>query len=107
MTAALPIPADRPASSDLAHRQFLGRHLVPFRTKRTSLPLVENRQRRGALFHPAWLITITGLGDHDRPESVITIDRNAHCRPRFSGSLRGSACPCPNLEISARATSAG
>jgi hypothetical protein len=60
---------------DLAHRQSLGRHLVPFRIKRTSLPSVENRQRRGALHHRAELITITGLGDHVRPESVITFHR--------------------------------
>ncbi len=60
---------------DLAHRQSLGRHLVPFRTKRTRLPSVENRQRRRALHHRAGLITITGLGDHVRPESVITFHR--------------------------------
>ena len=35
--------------TDLAHRQSLGRHLVPLSTKRTKLPSVENRQRRGAL----------------------------------------------------------
>jgi hypothetical protein len=39
------------------------------------LPLVENRQRRSALHHPAKLITITGSDDHDRPESVITFHR--------------------------------
>jgi hypothetical protein len=60
---------------DLAHRQSLGRHPVPLSTKRTRLPSVENRQRRGALFHPAWLITITGLGDHVPPESMITFHR--------------------------------
>jgi hypothetical protein len=37
--------------------------------------LVENRQRRGALHHLARLITITGMGDHDRPETVITFQR--------------------------------
>jgi hypothetical protein len=37
--------------------------------------LVENRQRRGALNHRVELITITGLGDHVRPESVITFHR--------------------------------
>ena len=47
----------------------------PLSTKRTRLPSVENRQRRGALHHRAGLITITGLGDHVRPESVITFHR--------------------------------
>jgi hypothetical protein len=37
--------------------------------------LVENRQRRGALYHLAGLITITGFGDQLAPESVITFHR--------------------------------
>ena len=69
------LPAQSQNFTDLAHRQSLGRHLVPLSTKRTRLPLVENRQRRGALHHRAGLITITGIGDHVRPESVITFHR--------------------------------
>lgn len=43
-----------------------------------SLPLVENRQQCEALTHRTGLITIIGLCDHVRLESVIMIDRNAH-----------------------------
>jgi len=64
--------------------------------------LVENRQRRGALHHLARLITITGMGDHGRPESVITfhrIERSSstgirdHVRPEHAGQVDKAGKP--------------
>src|SRR5262252_6079993 len=70
--------------SDLAHRQSLGWHPIPLLLgKGTSLPSVENCRRRRLLHPHLGLITITRIDDHDRPESVITFDRNAHAETRL------------------------
>src|SRR5207244_1864537 len=62
--------------ADLAHRHSLGRHLVPLLFgKGASLLWVENCRRRGPLYPHIGLITITGIDDHVRPESVITFHR--------------------------------
>src|SRR5215472_4372899 len=47
----------------------------PFLGKGTSLPSVENCRRRRLLHPHLGLITITGIDDHIRPESVITFHR--------------------------------
>src|SRR5262252_6511144 len=47
----------------------------PLLGKGTSLPSVENCRRRRPLHPHFGLITITGIDDHDRPESVITFHR--------------------------------
>src|SRR5215469_4663189 len=59
--------------ADLAHRQSLGRHLVPLLFgKGTSLLWVENCRRRGSLTPHITLIPTTANRDHLRPESVTT-----------------------------------
>jgi hypothetical protein len=64
--------------ADLAHRHSLGRHLVPLLfDKGASLPLVEDCRRRELLYPHIGLITIAGIDDHVRPESVITLHRIA------------------------------
>jgi hypothetical protein len=64
--------------ADLPHRQFLPRHPdLLLLSKRSTLPSVEDCQRPTSTPTPSNVITITGFGDHDPPEPMITIKRNA------------------------------
>jgi hypothetical protein len=59
----------------VAHRQSLGGHLVSSKAKERGLPWVEICQRAGSPQRVCGLITITGIHDHDRPETLITLNR--------------------------------
>jgi hypothetical protein len=61
--------------SDLAHRQSLGRHLVPPRQRGRAYLRLRTVSGCRELRHRARPITTTGFGDHLRPESVITFHR--------------------------------
>jgi hypothetical protein len=75
------LPSQPQKLTYLSHRQSLAWHLDPLLLgKRSTLPSVEDYQRKPSGAVISVISAITGIDDRDQTESVITIDRNSQSK---------------------------